>query len=91
MKVGYYYNNKKTITNFLSGKKEGRRKISCGFFFKKKIFKRFFEILAHKLKQTLMFVVHCFWCGESIGTSYFGNPNSKGYFDPPSHIYLEII
>lgn len=90
MKVGYCYNNKNN-NKFSQWQKRREKENILWVFFIKKIFKRFFEILAHKLKQTLMFVVHCFWCGESIGTSYFGNPNSKGYFDPPSHIYLEII
>jgi hypothetical protein len=78
MKVGYCHNNKKTITNFLSGKKEGRRKISCGFFFFTNL-KRFFEILAHKLKQT--HVCCSLFLGWGIYWEIiFWKPNSKGYF-----------
>ncbi len=43
-------------------------------FFLKKIFKRFFEILAHKLKQTHVLLFIVFGVGNlSIGRSYFGN------------------
>jgi hypothetical protein len=52
--------------SYALGKAKGRRKISCGFF----IF-GFFEILAHKLKQTHVCCSLFMGMGKSIGRSYF--------------------